>query len=188
MDTDGAMTSRNGLSTVSRSCPLMQLEVPEKSQGTARLRSRSFGSTQGMRGRSGLISVQSFEWLGNQRAHDADERLALSRPAVTWSGGITLSVTYKIRLSVAGVHLFDRISGVNVLLDEVPVPAEQFSHAPRYLSVVLPIAETVPGEHPLDAHMHIDATGVLRPHAYARTGLSFGGSIAEAVQAWREAR
>lgn len=48
-----------------------------------------------------------------------------------------LSMTCKIRLSAAGVHLFDRVSGMNVLLDEVSVPAEQFSRAPRYLSVAL---------------------------------------------------
>ncbi|MFD7967434.1 hypothetical protein [Streptomyces clavifer] len=42
-------------------------------------------------------------------------------------------MTCKIRLSAAGVHLFDRVSGVNVLLDEIPVPADQFSRAPRYL-------------------------------------------------------
>ncbi|MGW2768048.1 radical SAM protein [Streptomyces sp. NPDC001275] len=56
------------------------------------------------------------------------------------------------------------------------------------LEAALPTAEAVPGEHPLDAHMHVDATGVLRPHAYAPTGLSVEGSIMEAVQALREAR
>ncbi|MER7109354.1 radical SAM protein [Streptomyces sp. NPDC000229] len=40
-------------------------------------------------------------------------------------------------MSASGVHLFDRVSGMNVLLDEVPVPAERFSRAPQYLSVAL---------------------------------------------------
>ncbi|MFE7383101.1 radical SAM protein [Streptomyces zhihengii] len=56
------------------------------------------------------------------------------------------------------------------------------------LEATLPTADAVPGERPLDAHMHVDATGVLRPHAYAPTGLSVGDSIMEAVQALREAR
>ncbi|MFJ2893873.1 radical SAM protein [Streptomyces sp. NPDC087218] len=56
------------------------------------------------------------------------------------------------------------------------------------LEAALPTAEAVPGERPLDAHMHVDATGVLRPHAYAPMGLSVGSSIMEAVQALREAR
>jgi hypothetical protein len=43
----------------------------------------------------------------------------------------------KARLSAAGVHLFDRVSGLNVLLEEVDVPVEKFSRAPRYLSVAL---------------------------------------------------
>lgn len=56
------------------------------------------------------------------------------------------------------------------------------------LETALPTAEAIPGERPLDAHMHVDAAGVLRPHAYAPTGLSVGSSMMEAVQALREAR
>jgi hypothetical protein len=48
-----------------------------------------------------------------------------------------LSMRCKIRMSASGVHLFDRVSGVNVLLDEVRVPAGRFSRAPRYLSIAL---------------------------------------------------
>ena len=55
---------------------------------------------------------------------------------VSPSGGILVRV-YKVRLCEAGVHLFDRVSGLNVLLDEVEVPAGQVSRAPRYLSVAL---------------------------------------------------
>ena len=43
----------------------------------------------------------------------------------------------KVRLSEAGVHLFDRVSGLNILLDEVEVPAERYSRAPRYVSIAL---------------------------------------------------
>ena len=48
-----------------------------------------------------------------------------------------MPMTYKVRLCEAGVHLFDRASGINVLLDDVDVPADQLSQAPRYLSVAL---------------------------------------------------
>jgi hypothetical protein len=51
--------------------------------------------------------------------------------------GILVRMMRKVRLSEAGVHLFDRVTGLNVLLDEVTVPAAQFSRAPRYLSVAL---------------------------------------------------
>jgi sulfatase maturation enzyme AslB (radical SAM superfamily) len=47
-------------------------------------------------------------------------------------------------------------------------------------------AEAIPGERPLDAHMHVDAGGVLRPHAYATAGVPVGDSILDAVQALRE--
>ena len=46
-------------------------------------------------------------------------------------------MAHKIRRCEAGIHLFDRVSGLNVLLDEVDVPPEQQSLAPRYLSIAL---------------------------------------------------
>jgi len=54
------------------------------------------------------------------------------------------------------------------------------------LEASVPAAEVIPGERPLDAHMHLDAGGVLRPHAYARTGVPVGDSILEAVRTLRE--
>ena len=44
---------------------------------------------------------------------------------------------YTVRLCRQGAHLFDRYSGLNVLLDEVHVPLDQLSRAPRYMSVAL---------------------------------------------------
>ncbi len=55
------------------------------------------------------------------------------------------------------------------------------------LEASVPIAELIPGERPLEAHMHVDASGVLRPHAYASTGMPILGSIMDAVQALKEA-
>ncbi|QGZ47423.1 radical SAM protein [Streptomyces sp. QHH-9511] len=92
-----------------------------------------------------------------------------------------LSVTCKIRLSASGVHLFDRVSGINVLLDEVAVPVEQFSRAPRYLSVALTNAcdlrcsycyapkhaASLDRERVLQWAVELDAAGCL--------GLGFGG-------------
>ncbi|MCY1035287.1 radical SAM protein [Corallococcus sp. BB11-1] len=44
---------------------------------------------------------------------------------------------WKQRCSAAGVHLFDRTTGLNVLLDELPVPASLHSRAPRQVSIAL---------------------------------------------------
>ncbi|KYF63575.1 radical SAM protein [Sorangium cellulosum] len=44
---------------------------------------------------------------------------------------------WKQRCSPSGVHLFDRTTGLNVLLDEVPVPASLYSRAPRQVSIAL---------------------------------------------------
>ncbi|SOE32498.1 radical SAM protein [Streptomyces sp. OK228] len=55
------------------------------------------------------------------------------------------------------------------------------------LESLVPAVEVIPGEHPLDAHMHVDATGVLRPDAYASAGTPIEDSILDAVQALREA-
>jgi hypothetical protein len=43
----------------------------------------------------------------------------------------------KRRLGPDGVHLFDRSSGLNVLVDEVTVPEERWSPAPRQVSIAV---------------------------------------------------
>lgn len=44
---------------------------------------------------------------------------------------------WKIRRTTAGVHLFDRSSGLNILIDEAPVPTSLSDRAPRQVSVAL---------------------------------------------------
>jgi sulfatase maturation enzyme AslB (radical SAM superfamily) len=44
---------------------------------------------------------------------------------------------FRLRLGPCGVHLFNRRFGVNVLLDEVVVPKEFWSWAPRQVSIAL---------------------------------------------------
>lgn len=92
-----------------------------------------------------------------------------------------MPVTCKVRLSEAGVHLFDRVSGLNVLLDEVDVPAEQISRAPRYLSVALTNACELRCAY-CYAPKHVAALDVDRVVAWAVEfdgagclGLGFGG-------------
>lgn len=43
----------------------------------------------------------------------------------------------KVRLGPAGIHVFDRITGLNLLFDEVQVPPSKWAVAPRQLSVAL---------------------------------------------------
>jgi hypothetical protein len=43
----------------------------------------------------------------------------------------------KVRRSRAGVHWFDRGSGLNVLVDEVDVLSDRWDRAPRYVSIAL---------------------------------------------------
>lgn len=43
----------------------------------------------------------------------------------------------KVRYSSDGVHLFDRFSGTNILLDEMKIPEGKFSSAPRQVSIAL---------------------------------------------------
>lgn len=43
----------------------------------------------------------------------------------------------RIRLGPDGVHLFDRQSGLNLLLDDSPVPEQAWSVAPRQVSIAL---------------------------------------------------
>jgi MoaA/NifB/PqqE/SkfB family radical SAM enzyme len=43
----------------------------------------------------------------------------------------------KVRRSRHGAHYFERTSGLNVLLDEVVFPSEQWHRAPRYVAIAL---------------------------------------------------
>ena len=43
----------------------------------------------------------------------------------------------KVRHDANGVHLFDRRTGLNILLDELEVPAEKQDQAPRFVSMAL---------------------------------------------------
>ena len=43
----------------------------------------------------------------------------------------------KLRATASGLHLFDRTTGWNVLMDEVRVPQAQWARAPRQISVAL---------------------------------------------------
>ncbi len=55
------------------------------------------------------------------------------------------------------------------------------------LEASLPVAEPIADESSLDAHLHIDATGVLRPNAYSLVETPVGDSILDAVRALKEA-
>jgi MoaA/NifB/PqqE/SkfB family radical SAM enzyme len=43
----------------------------------------------------------------------------------------------KTRAGPCGLHLFDRISGLNILLDEICIPEESWALAPRFVSIAL---------------------------------------------------
>jgi MoaA/NifB/PqqE/SkfB family radical SAM enzyme len=45
--------------------------------------------------------------------------------------------TLRLRTGPSGIHLFDRRTGLNILLDEIRVPPERWSVAPRQVSVAL---------------------------------------------------
>ena len=43
----------------------------------------------------------------------------------------------KVRYGSAGLHVFDRNTGLNVLIDEITVPSSLYSRAPRHISIAL---------------------------------------------------
>lgn len=55
------------------------------------------------------------------------------------------------------------------------------------LEACFPTAEPFQGENPLEAHMHVDASAVLRPDAYSSRGIPIGRSILDAVSILWEA-
>lgn len=87
----------------------------------------------------------------------------------------------KVRYGSAGVHVLDRNSGLNVLIDEIAVPSSLYSRAPRHVSIALTnkcdlacahcFAPKSRDELPFDTVMRwlkeLDANGTL--------GVGFGG-------------
>lgn len=87
----------------------------------------------------------------------------------------------KVRYSSAGLHVFDRNTGLNVLIDEIAVPSSLYSRAPRHISIALTnrcdlacahcFAPKSRDELPFDAVTQwlseLDASGAL--------GVGFGG-------------
>ena len=51
--------------------------------------------------------------------------------------GEETKAAWKVRCGPAGLHIFDRSTGLNILLDEVSVPASRYSRAPRQVSIAL---------------------------------------------------
>jgi hypothetical protein len=43
----------------------------------------------------------------------------------------------RIRYGPAGIHVFERASGLNILLDEVQAPTSEWAAAPRQVSIAL---------------------------------------------------
>lgn len=43
----------------------------------------------------------------------------------------------KVRVGPAGLHFFNRITGINILVDEIRPPTNTWSAAPRHVSVAL---------------------------------------------------
>ncbi len=53
------------------------------------------------------------------------------------STGINQADHWKLRGGPAGLHVYNRITGLHVLIDEIPVPAPLHSNVPRQVSIAL---------------------------------------------------
>jgi len=59
-----------------------------------------------------------------------------------WDGPVTtvrrpLRSQFMVRVGVSGIHVFDRSTGLNVLLDEIRLPRTSWATAPRHVSIAL---------------------------------------------------
>ena len=87
----------------------------------------------------------------------------------------------QMRAGPAGLHLFHRLTGTNILLDEVALPPSRWSFAPRTLSVALTNACDLHCPYcyapKTSAHLH---TELLLPwidemNSHGCLGIGFGG-------------
>ena len=75
-----------------------------------------------------------FIGLALPSLHSASDTTTMDRPMQPPRKSL---VFRKIRSGPSGLHIFDRTTGLNVLLDEVKVPEAFWSRAPRHISVAL---------------------------------------------------
>ncbi len=147
-----------------------------------RLRGRSFGAVRDAAGRLGSIApfginvVVNADTIGELDelegfAHDvgASELLLLPEQPTAAVPGISRGDTERLVRWIGAARPRMRLAISRSGIDG------------------LPVADPIPGEHPLDAHMHIDAVGLLRPHAYAPAGTPIKDSILDAIGTLREA-
>src|SRR5438477_13025032 len=87
----------------------------------------------------------------------------------------------KIRVARSGLQLFDRLSGLNVLIDETSPPSDKWSLAPRYCSIALTTAcdLTCPHCSAPNQHASLDQERVVRwaleLDRHGCLGIGFGG-------------
>lgn len=88
---------------------------------------------------------------------------------------------WKQRCSPSGLHFFDRSTGLNVLLDEIPVPPSLYSRAPRQVSIALTNRCDLSCAHcyaPKSRHelsYHVIARWLSELDAEGALGVGFGG-------------
>lgn len=68
---------------------------------------------------------------------DSDEDGATARAGKAAPGATKVNPGYKVRLGPAGLHLFNRATGSNILIDEIVPPPASWSLAPRHVSIAL---------------------------------------------------
>ena len=117
------------------------------------------------------------KWIPQNGASSRVPRESSGRPCTRPSGDRTL----KVRTGSNGVHLFDRRTGLNVLLDEIKPGPESWSRGPRHVSIAVTNACDLSCEYcyAAKAPAQIDADAVVR---WARElddagcfGIGFGG-------------
>jgi sulfatase maturation enzyme AslB (radical SAM superfamily) len=148
-----------------------------------RLRGRSFGA---LRDAAGVL--RSIAPIGINAVVNADtvgELDDLAAFATDVGADELLLLPEQPTASVPGIS--DRDSARLIEWICAATPRVRLAISRSSLEACLPTVEPIPGEGELDAHMHVDASGILRPHAYSAVGVRIGGSILEAAQSLREA-
>ena len=97
------------------------------------------------------------------------------------AANITGSQGWKLRHGAGGAHLFHRMSGLNILLDELKVPQSAWSLAPRQISIALTNACDLSCGHcyapKTRASLHIEdlTTWLVELDRNGSLGVGFGG-------------
>ncbi len=150
---------------------------------------------------------ETYERLRGRPFGDLRAQLNLVRSIALFGINLVVNAETIMQLDAVADFAVDQGAAELLLLPEAPSQGrpgadatikreleDWVAHTPRKIRLAIsesgvtagmPVAHPYPKETPLDGHAHVDAFGIIKPNAFARTGVRIEGSIMNAIERLR---